>query len=189
MRGKRLIHTIHLMLARSDKKRSEYLKKKQVFGAMGENVSLNLKICPLYPELIKFHNNIKVATGCTFVTHDVISMVLNKAEDYRFVENIGCIEIHDNVFLGAKSIIMPGVSIGPNVIVAAGAVVTKDIPAGEIWGGAPARKISTWDSFVEKYKIMSDEKRDFPPPSGEQLSPERIAAEWDYFNRRHGKEE
>lgn len=182
-----MIHTLHLLLARSDRKRSEYLKKNNVFGAMGDNVSLNLKVCPLYPELIKFGNNIKVATGVTFVTHDVVSMVLNKTEDFRFLENIGCIEIHDNVFIGAKSIIMPGVSIGSNVIVAAGAVVTKDIPDGEIWGGVPARKISTWDSFVARYKIASDEKRSFAPPQGEQLPPERIAAEWDYFYQKHNK--
>ena len=103
------------------------------------------------------------------------------------MENMGCIEIHDNVFIGAKSVIMSGVSIGSNVIIAAGAVVTKDVPDGEIWGGVPARKISTWDSYVEKQKIMSDEKRNFAPPQGEQLPPERIAAEWEYFYQKHGK--
>lgn len=187
MRGKRLIHTLHLMLARTDKQRSAYLKKNNVFGAMGENVSLNLKVCPLYPELIRFGNNVKVATGVTFVTHDVVSMVLNKCEDYRFLENIGCIEIHDNVFIGAKSVLMTGISIGSNVIIAAGAVVTKDVPGGEIWGGVPARKIGTWADYVEKQKLMSDEKREFASPQGEQLPPERIAAEWDYFYRKREK--
>lgn len=77
MRGERLIHTLHLMLARSDKKRSEYLKKKNVFYKMGENVSFNMKVLPLYSKLISFGNNIKVATGVTFITHDVMNMVFN----------------------------------------------------------------------------------------------------------------
>ena len=143
MRGERLIHTLHLMLARSDKKRSEYLKKKNVFYKMGENVSLNMKVLPLYSKLISFGNNIKVATGVTFVTHDVMNMVFNNCCDYQLLENIGCIDIKDNCFIGAKSIIMPGVKIGPNAIVAAGAVVTHDVPAGEIWGGGTGKK--NWD--------------------------------------------
>lgn len=140
MRGERLIHTLHLMLARSDKKRSEYLKKKNVFYKIGENVSLNMKVLPLYSKLISFGNNIKVATGVTFITHDVMNMVFNNCYEYQFLENIGCIDIQDNCFIGAKSIIMPGVKIGPNAIVAAGALVTHDVPTGEIWGGGTSKK-------------------------------------------------
>ncbi len=45
---------------------------------------------------------------------------------------------------------LPGVSVGNNVIVAAGAVVTKDIPDNEIWGGNPAHFITTLDEYYEK---------------------------------------
>ena len=134
MRGERLKHTLHLMLCRSDLQRSNYLKEKNVFYNMGENVSLNMKILTLYAKLISFGNNIKVATGVTFVTHDVMHMVFNRCTDYEYIENTGCIEILDNCFIGAKSIILPNVRIGPNAIVAAGSVVTKDVPPGEIWG-------------------------------------------------------
>ena len=106
-------------------------------------MSLNMKVLPLYSKLISFGNNIKVATGVTFITHDVMNMVFNNYCDYQLLENIGCIDIKDNCFIGAKSIIMPGVKIGPNAIVAAGAVVTHDVPAGEIWGGGTGKK--NWD--------------------------------------------
>lgn len=43
--------------------------------------------------------------------------------------------IDDYAFLGARSLIMPGVHIGEGAIIAAGSVVTKDIPPGEVWGG------------------------------------------------------
>ena len=49
--------------------------------------------------------------------------------------------IEDDVWIGAKAIIMSGVTIGKGSIVAAGSVVTKSIPPCEIWGGNPARKL------------------------------------------------
>lgn len=49
--------------------------------------------------------------------------------------------IGDNVFVGAHCIILKGVTIGENSIIAAGSVVTKDVPANQIWGGNPAKYI------------------------------------------------
>lgn len=49
--------------------------------------------------------------------------------------------IGEDVWIGARSIIMTGLAIGDGAIVAAGAVVTKDIPPYEIWAGIPAKKI------------------------------------------------
>ena len=49
--------------------------------------------------------------------------------------------IGKNVWLGCHVTVLPGVKIGDNAIVGAGAVVTKSVPPGETWGGVPARKI------------------------------------------------
>lgn len=49
--------------------------------------------------------------------------------------------IGDDVWIGACCIILPGVTIGPGAVIAAGAVVTKDVPANAIAGGVPARVI------------------------------------------------
>ncbi len=51
------------------------------------------------------------------------------------------IEIGKNVWLGANVVILPGVHIGENSIIASGAVVTTSVPENEIWGGVPARFI------------------------------------------------
>ncbi len=57
--------------------------------------------------------------------------------------SLAAIRIGDNVTIGAKAVIMPGVVIGDGAIVAVGAVVAKDsrIGSGELWGGIPARPI------------------------------------------------
>lgn len=51
------------------------------------------------------------------------------------------VTIEDGVFIGTRAIIMKGVTIGRESVIAAGAVVVKNVPPGEIWGGNPARFI------------------------------------------------
>lgn len=53
----------------------------------------------------------------------------------------GDIRIGSNVFIGANSTILPGVSIGDNIVIAAGSVVTNDIVDEGVYGGAPARML------------------------------------------------
>lgn len=60
------------------------------------------------------------------------------------------IEILDNVFVGAKSTIMYGVKIGPNAIIAANNVVTKDVPEGIVVGGNPPKIIGDYENVTHK---------------------------------------
>ena len=53
----------------------------------------------------------------------------------------GKIHIKRNAWIGAAAIILPGVTIGENAVVAAGAVVSKDVPANTVFGGIPAKHI------------------------------------------------
>ena len=99
------------------------------------------------PHLITIGLGTTVAGNVEFVTHDnSISKVLPDTSDL-----FGKITIGRNCFIGARSVIMYGVTIADNVIVAAGSVVVKSIPEGNvIVAGNPARVISTWDRFAEK---------------------------------------
>ena len=53
----------------------------------------------------------------------------------------GPITIRSGVWIGTHAVIMPGVTIGEGAIIGAGAIVTHDVPDGEIWAGVPAKKI------------------------------------------------
>lgn len=70
-----------------------------------------------------------------------------------FGNSFGPVVIKDYVFIGPRAIILPGVTIGRGAVVAAGAVVTHDIPDFEIWGGVPAKKISVRRLSHPQYRL------------------------------------
>jgi acetyltransferase-like isoleucine patch superfamily enzyme len=71
----------------------------------------------------------------------------------NYGNSFGPVEIGDYVFIGPRAIILPNIKIGKGAVVAAGAIVTKDIPEFEIWGGVPAKKISNRLIDKPNYKL------------------------------------
>lgn len=132
--------------------RANYLRKKDILQEIGENVYYYSRIFPSEPKLVKLHNNISIATNVRFVTHDRIDVLLSGMFDEHYMRKCGCIEVMDNVFIGADTIILPGVKIGPNVVIGAGSVVTKDVPPGQIVAGNPAKQIGNFDRLIRKRK-------------------------------------
>jgi acetyltransferase-like isoleucine patch superfamily enzyme len=80
-----------------------------------------------------------IAAGVRFVDHD--HLIEGSGQLPPGSGRTEPIYIADNVWIGANAVVLRGVSIGQGAVVAAGAVVTKNIPPNEIWGGVPARKI------------------------------------------------
>lgn len=87
----------------------------------------------------------------------------------------------DNVFVGANVTILNDVRIGPNSIVAAGAVVTKDVPENSVVGGVAARVICTMDEYLEKRKNLYPKEMS---PKRQVVSVELEQLLWDEFNKR-----
>ena len=101
------------------------------------------------PYLISLGDHVILASNCSFITHDYSTACVSKYLG-KSVGKIGSIEIGDNSFIGANAAIMPNVHIGRNCIVAAGSIVTKDIPDGEIWGGYRQNLLLRWKYTAEK---------------------------------------
>ena len=100
---------------------------------VGEDVKLDR----INPGGIEIGNWTTLATGVVILSH----YLSPELPDVGFTFITGKVKIGHACFIGANAVICKGVSIGDNSIVGAGSVVTKDIPANEIWGGNPAKFI------------------------------------------------
>ena len=146
--------------------RTKWIERFNIFRANGDNFYFCPRKLPADPKLIRFGNNVAVATDVMFINHDVSQKVYNNIFDEKLPKFFGCIEIGDNVFIGAKTTILPNVRICNNVYIAAGALVTKSISESGIWGGVPARRIGDFEGLYRKrlaYKdaVYSDNKGEY----------------------------
>lgn len=97
--------------------------------------------------LIEIGNNVTFAPQVYLLAHDA------STKRYLNYTKIAKIKIEDNVFIGARSLIMPGVIVGENAIVAAGSVVTKSVSAGHIVGGNPAKVLGKTEDYINKHRL------------------------------------
>lgn len=105
------------------------------------------------PWLIRIGSNVYITADVQFVTHDGGTLILRK--DHPTLEWTAPIEIGDDVYIGIRSIILPGVSIGNRCIIGAGSIVTRSIPDGCVYAGVPASFICTTDAYLERMKEKS----------------------------------
>lgn len=124
-------HSFRLLLCGEGYRRAEYIRKHNLFGSMGENCYFHPWKMPGDPKLIFIHNNVKISSDVTFINHDISNALLNKkfgTSKYKYYT--APIEIFDNVLIGTGSIILPGKTIGPDSIVGAGSIVSKNVGGG-----------------------------------------------------------
>ncbi len=121
------------------------------FRKMGMNIGIGCNIVPnittTEPFLINIGENTTLAGGVTLCTHDnsVSKMIPNCTDMF------GKITIGKNCFIGQNALIMYGVTLADDIVVAAGSVVTKSCFRNRvILGGNPAKIIGTYDEFIEK---------------------------------------
>jgi maltose O-acetyltransferase len=112
----------------------------------GCDVAFDAEIEAAWATHIILGSEVTLARGVRFISHD--------ASMWRALgaTRVGVIEVGDRAFIGAFSIVLPNVRIGEDTIIAAGSVVTRDIPAGVVAGGNPARVLKSAVDLQEKTK-------------------------------------
>lgn len=108
---------------------------------VGNNVFINA--CCHFQD----HGGVTLGDGCQ-IGHNVVFATLNHGltPEHRHTTYPAPIVLGKNVWVGSNSTILQGVTVGDNAVVAAGAVVTKDVPANAIVGGVPAKVIKYIDN-------------------------------------------
>jgi acetyltransferase-like isoleucine patch superfamily enzyme len=127
---------------------AEYLARWGGLHSMGNNVEINSGCNITDPSLVRMGNNVSLS-DCTLLGHDGVVNLIEKSYKKK-LDSVGTIDIRDNSGIGHGAIIMPRVTIGPDSVVAAGAVVTKDVPPGVVVGGNPAKVICTMEALIKR---------------------------------------
>ena len=91
---------------------------------------------------ITLEDNVMIGSNVTF-TNDMYPRAKNK--EWKMLPTRVC----KGATVGAGSTLLPGITIGENAMIGAGSVVTKNVPAGEVWVGNPARFIKKVDELTK----------------------------------------
>ena len=116
---------------------------------IGENCYIDTRNWSSEPYLVTIGNNCQITHCVSIYTHGGGQAV--RAIDPNF-DVFGKVVIEDWAYIGAYSLIMPGVTIGEGALVAAGSVVTKSVPPHTVVGGNPACYICTTEEYYERNK-------------------------------------
>lgn len=159
--ARRLTRLYNQTSATEISKRTEILK--ELFGSTGEKIFVEPELRCDYGYNIHLGENFYANFNCTFLdvceirirdncligpgvhiytaTHPLSPHIRVSGLEYGMPVNIG-----NNVWIGGRAVINPGVNIGDNAVVAAGTIVTQNVPANVVVGGNPAMIIKQIDT-------------------------------------------
>jgi acetyltransferase-like isoleucine patch superfamily enzyme len=118
----------------------------QAIILIGNNVGISNSLIFAWSS-ITIEDDVRIGGGCQLLDNDFHSLDYDLRKGPLDQKNVNSspIFIRKGAFIGTQSIILKGVEIGEQSIIAAGSVVSKSVPAFEIWGGNPARFIKKID--------------------------------------------
>lgn len=118
---------------------------------LGAGVTIDPDFC----WLVELGDETTLAPGVRVLAHDA------STKRYLGYSRVARVTIGRRVFVGADSVILPGVTIGDNAIVGAGSVVRHDVPAATVVAGNPAAVVSTTEHYIEGHRREMRERPAF----------------------------
>lgn len=107
------------------------------------------------PKILNIGNNVRITSGCVILTHDFSWSVIGGVYG-ECVGGVAPVVIGNNVFLGMNSTILKGSSIGDNVIIGAGSLVSGKCESNSVYVGNPARRLCSLEEFYKKSASKSE---------------------------------
>lgn len=114
---------------------------------IGKNCLISTRNWSSEPYLITIGNNVQITNDVYLHTHGGGQAARRL---YPNFDVFGKIEVKDWAYIGCNSQLMPGVTIGEGSLIAAGSIVTKSVPAGEVWGGNPAKRLCSVEEYIQR---------------------------------------
>ncbi|MGL0943069.1 sugar O-acetyltransferase [Vibrio vulnificus] len=126
---------------------------------LGNNVYANFNLTLVDDTHIYIGNSVMIAPNVTIATagHPIDPELRRKVAQFNIP-----VHIKDNVWIGANSVVLPGVTIGENSVIGAGSVVTKDIPANVVAVGNPCRVLRPIGEHDKRYFYRDNVIDDLP---------------------------
>jgi len=115
------------------------------------------------PFLIEIGDRVTLSRDVVFFNHDGSTWLMRDAKGRR--QRFGRIRIGSEVFIGARTILLPGVDIGDRVVIGAGSVIARSVPSGVVVAGNPARIIGNFDDLRARRLSDSKAQNDLPDPA------------------------
>ena len=125
-----------------------WIRLRSLGMAIGKDVWLppSTWIDSEYCFLISIGDHCGFGEECHILAHDA------QMDEFLDAARVGRIIVHDSCHIGARTVILPGVEIGPRTIVGANSVVSKSLPPETVCAGSPARVICSLDEYLDKHR-------------------------------------
>ncbi len=164
------------------KHRWESLRKMGMHIGKGVNLPMSTWIDNSHCFLISIGDNCGFGDECFILAHDAMP------NEYLDASVLGKVTIHESCHFGVRTVILPGVTIGPRSIVGSNSVVVNDIPPNSVAAGNPAKVLCTLNEYLEKHRRQMNTSPTFQFKEYDQnyITPERMREMMDKLEKTTG---